>query len=150
MDTATKKGSDDAQIRQLVDEWKNALRAKDIDRMMANYSPNILVFGVTPPLQYKGANEYRKKWEEMFNATEGPIALESRDVDISASGDFGLMHCLKRITAKMKGSKGDDEGSWMRVTVCFRNIDGRWLVTHEHVSVPFDPTTGKASIDLKP
>jgi ketosteroid isomerase-like protein len=35
-------------------------------------------------------------------------------------------------------------------TVCLRKIGGKWTVTHEHNSVPFDPETGKPSLDLKP
>jgi hypothetical protein len=29
-------------------------------------------------------------------------------------------------------------------------IDNKWMVTHEHVSAPFDPKSGHASLDLKP
>jgi ketosteroid isomerase-like protein len=37
-----------------------------------------------------------------------------------------------------------------RATVCYRKIYGSWMVTHEHNSVPFDPQTGKASLNLEP
>jgi ketosteroid isomerase-like protein len=39
---------------------------------------------------------------------------------------------------------------WWRTTVCFRKIDEKWMVTHEHNSVPFDVGSGKASLDFKP
>ena len=39
---------------------------------------------------------------------------------------------------------------WVRVTVGYRKLDGEWVVTHEHVSVPFYMDTGKAACDLKP
>jgi hypothetical protein len=26
---------------------------------------------------------------------------------------------------------------WYRTTICYRKIDGKWVVTHEHDSVPF-------------
>jgi ketosteroid isomerase-like protein len=40
---------------------------------------------------------------------------------------------------------------WFRATVCFRKNGGKWLVTHEHASVPFYPDdTMKAATDLKP
>jgi len=39
--------------------------------------------------------------------------------------------------------------SW-RATLCRRRIDGKWMVTHGHSSVPFDMESGKASLDLKP
>ena len=147
MDTATSKASDEAQIRQLTDNWEQALRAKDIDKMMASYTPDILVFGVMPPLQYKGTKEYRKKWEEMFSSIQGPIDYESRDFTITTHGDIAFSHCLNRIIAK---SKGGHELPWIRITLCYRKIGGKWLVTHEHASVPFDAESGKASLDLKP
>jgi ketosteroid isomerase-like protein len=39
---------------------------------------------------------------------------------------------------------------WVRATLCLRRIDGKWMIAHEHQSVPFDVETGKASLDLKP
>ena len=38
----------------------------------------------------------------------------------------------------------------MRVTVCFRRTGGRWLIAHEHFSVPFDMESGKALMNLEP
>jgi hypothetical protein len=35
-------------------------------------------------------------------------------------------------------------------TVCCRKIDGKWLIKHEHNSVPFDGKSGRALLDLKP
>jgi ketosteroid isomerase-like protein len=40
--------------------------------------------------------------------------------------------------------------SWLRSTLGFRKIDGRWRVAHQHVSVPFDMESGQAKLDLKP
>jgi ketosteroid isomerase-like protein len=39
---------------------------------------------------------------------------------------------------------------WIRSTTCFRKFDGEWKVVHEHNSVPFDPATGTAALDLEP
>jgi ketosteroid isomerase-like protein len=40
---------------------------------------------------------------------------------------------------------------WYRVTLGLRKIDGRWLVTHEHESVPFEMDGSfRASVDLLP
>ena len=149
METATTRSTEENQIKQLSDEWADALRSKDLDRMMKNYSPDIRVFDISPPLQYVGAEAYRRKWEQMFKSIEGPIEYEVRDRVISASDGVAFVHCVNRIGMKAKGAKAD-EGTWLRVTVCFRKIDAQWMVTHEHVSVPFDVKNGKASIDLKP
>lgn len=39
---------------------------------------------------------------------------------------------------------------WVPATMCFRKVEDAWLVVHEHNSVPFDPETGKAALDIKP
>jgi uncharacterized protein (TIGR02246 family) len=149
MDTATSKTKEEAQIRQLMENWADALKARDVDKMMANYAPDVLVFGFAPPLELRGADQYRKNWIDFFNALEGRIGYETRDLEIITQGDVAFSHFLNRINAKMKGSD-DGDGHWMRVTVCFRKIGGRWLVTHEHVSCPIDGRTGSAVLDLEP
>jgi ketosteroid isomerase-like protein len=77
------------------------------------------------------------------------IEYEVRDRVITVSDDVAFIHCVNRIGMKSKDGKAG-EGTWLRVTVCFRKIDGQWMVTHEHVSVPFDAKSGNASMDLKP
>ena len=47
-------------------------------------------------------------------------------------------------------TNGREVDMWVRMTVGFRKINGKWMVTHEHTSVPFDAESGKASVDLKP
>jgi ketosteroid isomerase-like protein len=39
---------------------------------------------------------------------------------------------------------------WWRATVCYRKLDGQWMITHEHASVPFDAQSGQASLALEP
>ena len=51
---------------------------------------------------------------------------ESVVLDIKDAGDNALL--------------GD---TWLRITVGYRRIDGRWRVVHEHISVPWDPMTGQ-------
>ncbi len=36
------------------------------------------------------------------------------------------------------------------VTDVYRKINGKWLIVHEHVSVPVDPNTGQADLQSKP
>ena len=36
------------------------------------------------------------------------------------------------------------------MTVSASKAGGKWLVTHEHVSMPFDMKTGKVAADLEP
>ena len=45
----------EAAIRQRVADGVEAVRAKDIDAVMALYASNIVSFDIGPPLRYRGA-----------------------------------------------------------------------------------------------
>jgi uncharacterized protein (TIGR02246 family) len=149
MATEKNKAIDEAQIRQLIDNWAKALRAKDINGLMSHYTPDILVFDLAPPLQYAGADAYRKNFDEWFTSFQGPVGYEIRDLSITTGDDAAFSHSLNRISGTR--TNGEETDVWVRATVCFRKVDGKWRVTHEHVSVPFymEPPY-KASLDLKP
>jgi ketosteroid isomerase-like protein len=142
------QASNEAQIRGLIDAWASAFRAKDVDGLMANHSSDIVLFDLPTPLQYRGADAYRKNWEQWFPTLEGPVGCEMRELSVTAGDDVAFSHCLNRISSKKIDGEAFDV--WVRVTVGFRKIDGAWTVTHEHVSVPFYMDTNKAACDLEP
>src|SRR5262249_33436054 len=65
--TVKNKASDQAQIRQLIDRWSESLRSKDINAVMSHYAPDIVAFDLALPLQYRGADTYRKELESMVS-----------------------------------------------------------------------------------
>jgi uncharacterized protein (TIGR02246 family) len=148
MTTETNKATDEAQIRQLVDNWVKTVSAKDINKLMSYYAEDILLFDIMPPLEHRGASAYRKNWEECFPYFQGPIGYEIRDLNITTDSEVAFSHSLNRISGTT--TDGEEIDNWLRVTVCYRKIDGKWMVTHEHVSVPIDMQTNKALFDLKP
>jgi len=139
---------DETDIRQLMDDSANAVRTKDVDALMFNFAPDVLSFDVVNPLQYVGLEEARKRAEAWFASFEGPIGYRVRDLSITAGDDVAFCHSLNQVSAtKTDGGKLQ---MWWRATVCFHRIDGKWMVTHQHSSVPFNPESGWASIDLEP
>ena len=148
MSTENSKAINEAQIRAIIDDRSKAVRAKDINGAVSHYAPNIRSFDVVNPLQYVGSDSSRKRAEEWFSSFQGPIGYELRDLSITASDDVAFCHSLNRVNGTLKD--GGQLDMWWRATVCYRKIDGKWIVTHEHSSVPFDVETGKASLDLKP
>jgi len=138
----------EAAIRALIEEWTKAVGAKDIGKVIACYSPDVVVFDLLPPLQFVGAAHYRQNWAEWFASWQGRIGYEMRDLTITAGDEVAFSRSLNHITGtRTDGEKND---VWVRATVCFRKIDGQWKVTHEHLSVPYDMETFKAAVDLKP
>lgn len=149
MNTETAKATAEAEIRALIDDWAEALRAKDINGIMSHYAADIVTFDLAPPLQYTGADALKKSLEEWFPTFRGSVGYEIRGLNITASDDIAFCRSLNRISGTR--TDGGQTDVWVRGTVCCRKIDGKWMVTHEHVSVPFymDGTV-KAAVDLKP
>lgn len=136
------------QIRALIEDRVRAVCVKDINGAMSGIAPDILSFDVINPLQYAGSDALRKRLESWFSSFQGQIGRETCELNITAGDDVAFSHSLNRVIATAADGKKID--MYWRATSCYRKIDGKWMVTHEHNSVPFDPESGKASLDLKP
>ena len=115
---------------------------------MSHYAPDILSFDAISQLQFKGADAYRKHWQACLAMCPGATIFEIHDLSIAAGDGMAFGHCLLRCGAT--GEDGEAKAGWMRVTVCYRKTNGRWMVVHEHFSAPFDVESGKALLDLEP
>jgi ketosteroid isomerase-like protein len=100
------------------------------------------------PLQQIGSDASRKRAEAWFSSFQGPIGYEIHELKITGGDDVGFAHGLSHVSATR--TDGGPLDMWWRTTLCFRKIDGKWMLTHEHNSVPFDVDSGKASLNLKP
>ncbi len=138
----------EAEIRALLDNWSEAIRAKDIERLMALYPDDVVYFNVVPPLQIIGATAVRNNFVRWFDGWSSTIGQEIRDLSISASVDIAIAFMLIRASGTQKD--GREVGYWVRETVACRRSARGWLITHEHVSLPIDFRSGRALMDLEP
>jgi uncharacterized protein (TIGR02246 family) len=137
----------EAAIRELIDRFAKAFRAKDVNGVMSFFAPEIVSFDIVPPLQAVGAETFVKHWQEFFESYQ-TIHVEFPDVRITAGNDLAFSHCLHRVKGTMKN--GGQTDWWLRWTACYRKINGKWLIVHEQVSVPVDFESGRALLDLEP
>ncbi len=140
--------ADDAELRRRVEILLEAIRADDLDRVLSIYAPDIVSFDVEPPLQHVGAQAKRKNWEHVFATHQRPIGYDLRNLTLTVGDDVAFAHGLVHKYATLKDGTRSDV--WLRWTACFEKLDGKWLITHDHVSAPFDTQTGQAALDLKP
>ena len=139
---------DDIQL--LFERWKTAFEAKDVNGVMAMYAPGatLTAYDVVPPLQFKGADEYRKDYSSFFAQFDGPIHVDLPDMHIEAGTGAAFAYGVERLTGKLKD--GTPVDMWLRYTEGLKYMNHQWRIVHEHISVPVDLTTGKARTDLKP
>jgi uncharacterized protein (TIGR02246 family) len=141
---------DEAQIKVLEERFVAAFNAKDVDAIMKIYEPGarLVVFDVVPPRQYVGADAYRKDWQDFFAMFNGPVKFTISDLAVAADRNLAYSHSIQRVTGTDKNGKPID--LTVRVTDGYRKVGGRWLIEHEHVSVPVDLNTNTPDLASKP
>ncbi|OYD90667.1 DUF4440 domain-containing protein [Nostoc sp. 'Peltigera membranacea cyanobiont' 210A] len=148
MTTENSKPNDEVQIRTIIEERVKAVGNKDINALLSNHAPDILSFDIINPLQYIGADTVKERAQKWVSSFKGSIGYEILDLSITTGETVAFCHYLYRVSGTL--TDGGKVEMWVRATVCLREIDGKWMIVHEHQSVPFDPETGKASLNLKP
>jgi uncharacterized protein (TIGR02246 family) len=136
------------EIRELLEERAAATREKDVDGATALFAHEVVTFDVVEPLQHVGVESVRERTAAWFSTFDGPIGYDLHDVRVAADEQIAFASCVYRVSGKLQA--GDELGMWVRATFGFHRLEGEWKITHEHDSVPFDPSTGQASLDLEP
>lgn len=111
-------------IRRLVEDWAAAVRAIDMNAILANHATDMVMFDVPEPLQSLGLEAYRATWELFFQYSKGgPGSFDLSEVKVTASDQVAFVTAILKI-----------HDSPLRLTIGLRKPDGQWLIAHEHHS----------------
>jgi uncharacterized protein (TIGR02246 family) len=146
---ATQSTAVEAEIRERLDQLVDAIRAMDLERLKTIYAPDIVTFDVAGPLQRVGLDAKVDNWVQAFATFQAPLEYEVRDLTLTVGEDIAVGHGFGRLSGTLKNGTPTG-GFWVRATFCLRKIDGTWLIVHDHASVPFDLSSGKAPLALEP
>jgi uncharacterized protein (TIGR02246 family) len=138
----------EAVVRENVESWAQAISAKDLERVMSLYSPDVVSFDLDPPLRYTGSGNKRRAWEKFFAVHPGAVSYEVKELSVVAEADTAFVHSLNHVKGGL--ASGVVNEVWVRWTACFRRANGLWLATHDHASVPVDVSKGLAILNLMP
>jgi len=125
---------DEAAIRELVESWAKAVRAKNLNGILANHSADVLMFDVPPPLQSSGIEAYKKTWELFFSWSQDSGVFDITEMNIAAGDDVAFVTALMRCAGTEEN--GERIELEFRLTIGLRKIGGQWIVMHEHHSIP--------------
>lgn len=132
---ATRIGPE-AEIRGILDQWRQAVCDKDVPRIVSRYAHDIVAYDAILQLQFRGVEAYRAHWEKCMTMCTGPTVFELHELQVFAGDDVAFAHALNRCGGT--GPDGKEMTGWMRMTVGYRRSAGSWQVVHEHFSAPFD------------
>jgi ketosteroid isomerase-like protein len=121
-------------LRRRIEALAQAIRDRDLDRLMTFYDRDVEVFDLRASLNLVGAGGYRNNLEAWFDSFDGPLGFELHNLRIVSGEPTAFCHYLALITGARPG--GRISGYWVRGTTGFERRDSEWLVTHEHISQP--------------
>lgn len=136
-------------LRRLHQRWFDSTAAKDLDGLMAAIADDVISYEHDQPLQYVGVEAVREVCKTGLDASgDGTVTWKVPDLKILVDGDLAVAWGLNHI--QLKPTDAQPTESWSRGTRVFQRRNGAWLMTHQHLSYPYDPATGEAKIDLHP
>ena len=136
-----------AVIEQLLQEYAQSVRAKDVDRFVALYDDEVRVFDMWGRWSYDGAEAWRKMATEWFASLKSEqVAVVFEDVQTVVGDEVAVADAF--VTYKGLSAEGDGLRAMNnRLTWALRKqADGAWKVVHEHSSAPADLDTGRVQL----
>jgi PhnB protein len=132
--------TDKAQVMATFQDLMAAWNHKDAVAVMALYSddPDAVFFEDPIPLQFNKA-ALREPTAAFFESVSD-FHARADSVDVRVSGDLAVVHCIVR---NGWTDKSGQHSQTSRDTEFFRKEGSKWLIWHEHYSVPFDPATAR-------
>jgi uncharacterized protein (TIGR02246 family) len=126
--------TNESAVRDLIERWAAAVRAKSMPEVLANHAPDFVMFDVPPPFESRGLAAYEDTWKLFYSNQPEPIAFDIKRLEVAAGDEvafaFAHMQCIEP-TEREQRTPLD-----FRLTVGLRKIEGRWMIIHEHHSVP--------------
>ena len=128
--------SDEQQIREVVERWVSAIRAGDLDAVVADHAEDVLMFDVPPPGDgVRGLAAYREVWPPFFAYIRSGAAFDLRSLGVTAGAGVGYAAALLTCGTPDELARRPADFR-LRITLGLRREGGRWVIAHEHHSFP--------------
>ncbi len=121
---------DKAYLQKIWDGWSTL----DPSNTAKFYATGSHTFFDIAPLKYNSWDEYEKGVRGVISGYKSAKFTVNDDADIHPHGD--LVWATSTIAEQMTEKSGKVSMGNFRWTVVFENVDGKWLIVHEHVSAP--------------
>ena len=126
------KGPDKAYLQKIWDGWSTL----DTANVAEFYASGPHTFFDIAPLKYSSWEEYQKGVSKELADYKSAKFTVNEDADLHPAGNEAWGTATVKYEMTHKNGKVDMGN--MRWTVVFAREGGKWLIVHEHVSVPME------------
>jgi ketosteroid isomerase-like protein len=136
--------TDRKPIEELVESYRAAVQAKDVDAFVKLYDEHVRVFDLWGRWSYDGVDQWRGVATQWFDSLgDDQVAVEWHDLhsvvgeDVAAAYTFVVFKGVSAAGEKLRAMHN-------RLTWVLRKTpEGPWKILHEHTSAPVDFETSK-------
>jgi ketosteroid isomerase-like protein len=96
--------------------------------ILSNHSKEILMYDF--PSVVRGLDAYDRTWDFFFSEKMKEILFAPRELEVTAGSSVAFATCLIRCEGTSAGVVE------FRLTSGLQKINDKWIITHEHHSVP--------------
>lgn len=125
--------SDEKLIESLIIDWTRAIEQKDREGILANHADDVVMFDF--PNTVRGLDAYTRTWDFFDDSRRGEVTFRPGKIEVTAGDDVAFVHYEVHCEGTTAGPID------FRLTTCLVKHDGKWVITHEHHSMPTDNDT---------
>ncbi|MES2150250.1 MAG: SgcJ/EcaC family oxidoreductase [Pseudomonadota bacterium] len=131
-------GDLEIQISRVIERYKTAVMARNVDTFIALYSQDVRVFDAWTTWSYNGATAWREAVRQWFTSTaEETVEVSAEDIQIMGGQDVAVLSAI--ITYASLAPDGKKLRAMQnRLTWALARQGGVWQIVHEHTSAPID------------
>jgi uncharacterized protein (TIGR02246 family) len=131
-------------ILQVLDDYKAAVFAKDVDAFIARYDEDVVAFDMWGVWSYNGVAAYRQMVTGWFGSLgTDRVIVDFSNVQSIVGQDLAVIHTFvsyKAITPDGTELRSMDN----RLTLTLSHKGDEWKIVHQHSSSPIEFDTTKA------
>jgi len=133
----------EASVLQMLESYKAAVFAKDVDAFVTLYDPAVRIFDMWGGWSYEGLSPWRAMAVDWFGSLgKERVGVDFDEVQVTVTGDAAVVHSF--VTYRALSAEGKEVRSMQsRHTWVLTAKASTWKVIHEHSSAPADFDTKK-------
>jgi ketosteroid isomerase-like protein len=129
-----KKSTGPAPDKALMQTIWNGWSTLDPTNVARYYATGPHTFFDIAPVKYANWDEYEKGVKGVLAGYKSAKFTVNDDADVHPHGD--MVWATATLKEEMTTKAGKVEMGVFRWTVIWENVEGKWLIVHEHVSAP--------------
>lgn len=138
-------------VQDVLDQYKTAVYNQDIDLFMELYNNSIHIYDSWNTWEITSKTEWKKVIENWFNGLKRDLStlkVSFEDCVINEDKNIAFIHMSIRFS-EFNSHNIEFRHLTNRFTIGLKNIDDKWMIVHEHSSLPIDSDQGVGLFNLK-